>query len=128
MKPFQVVKAEEADSVADDDFEVNEMEEATQSQPTKPFAAPITAEKKKQPTAPVVDVVEESIGDDFVEESMEDEAQASQTFSVHDASEEKKDTVFEMVPASQTRQPGNSTVNMASVVPNAKIVSSPPSL
>lgn len=79
-------------------------------------------------TAPIEDDVEESIADDFVEESMEDEVQVSQTFSVHDAaSEENKDKVFDLAPGQQTRQPGNSTVNMASVVPNPNMVESPPS-
>ena len=52
-------------------------------------------------------MVEESIADDFVEESIEDDneveeakevVQASQsaTFSVHDAAEEAKDQVMEM--------------------------------
>lgn len=44
-------------------------------------------------------MVEESIGNDFVEESIEDEKeviQASQTFSVHDAEEEEKDHVMDM--------------------------------
>ena len=47
-------------------------------------------------------MVEESIGDDFIEESVNDEvtepvqASQSQSFSVHDADEESKDQVMEM--------------------------------
>ena len=73
------------------------------------------------------DIVEESIGNDFVEESIEDEKQVvqasgkSQTFSVHDAEEEEKDQVMDMKTMPRS-PPGNSTVNMASVVPNARII------
>ena len=63
--------------------------------------------------------------DDFVEESIQDEpVQESQTFSVHDADEESKDKVMEMeAPSRPSLQGGNSTVNMASVIPNARVIS-----
>ena len=62
---------------------------------------------------------EESIADDFVEESINDEMQASQSFSVHDGDEESKDKVLAL---EAKHVPGNSTVNMASVVPMVKVV------
>ena len=78
---------------------------------------------------PADDLIEESVVDEFVEEEIDDEDviqdqenQSHNTFSVHDAEEnESKDKVMSM--KQPVHQPGNSTVNMASVVPDARVVS-----